>query len=164
MKLEWLGQYRSFVRALMKFGNAYSRTYNDETRTGNISIELSAAQIQTMEYIMENEDKNQNMAEIATMLGMSASAFSKNVRKMTEKGLLEKYQTSTNRKDIIVRVSESGKKVYEQYSKYALETVFSGMFHKLDTIPPEHIEAFAEILELAADATFKPNLPQFIKL
>lgn len=164
MELEWLGKYRNFVGKLMKFGNAYARTYNDENRSLNSPITLSAAQIQILECIMESEAKNQNMAEIAVILGMTPSAFSKNVRKMTEKGLLEKYQTSANRKNILVRVSDLGRNIYEQYSKHAFETVFHEIFMKLDEIPKEYVEKYSEILEMAADATFKPNLPTLIKL
>ena len=164
MQLEWLGKHRDFVGKLMKFGNAYARSYNNETRVENCPVKLSSAQIQTMEYIMENEENNRNMAEIATMLGMTPSAFSKNVQKMTERGLIEKYQSSTNRKDIIVRVSDIGKKVYMQYSQHALNMLFNDMFVLLDDIPPEFIEKFSEILEIAANATFKPNLPTFIKI
>lgn len=164
MELEWLGKYRGFVGKLMKFGNAYARTYNDEARTGGSPLRLSSAQIQTMECIMENEEHNPNMAEIAARLGMTPSAFSKNVKKMTERGLLEKYQTSTNRKSIIVRVSEEGKAVYRQYAQHALNMLFKDMFKKLDDIPPEYVEQFSEILEMAANATQKPNLPTLIKL
>ncbi len=164
MGLEWLGKYRGFVGKLMKFGNAYARTYNDENRVVDSPIKLSSAQIQTLECIIENEENNRNMAALSAMLGMTPSAFSKNVNKMMGKGLLEKYQASNNKKDIIVRVSDFGKKIYEQYADHALEAVFNEMFEKLDEIPEQYLEKFAEILEIAADATFKPNLPTLIKL
>jgi len=79
MKLEWLGEYRDFVEKMIKFGNAYANRYQKERYYGS-EIRFSPSQLQTMEYILENEERNQNMAEVAARLGISPSAFSKNVK------------------------------------------------------------------------------------
>lgn len=164
MGLEWLGKHRTFTEKLMKFGNAYARSYNDEKRTPGVEIQLSSAQIQILECIMENQDQDINMASLSAKLGMTASAFSKNIKKLTDRDLIERYQKSTNRKDIIIKVSELGQNVYEQYTRHAMAEVFSDMFVVLDDIPDEYVEKFEEILVMAANATQKPNLPTLIKL
>lgn len=150
MRLEWLGKYGDFVEKLVHYGNAYAQNYNTE-RSFGVGASFSASEIQTLEYILTNQDKNQNMAEMAYYLGIPASTFSKNVNKMMKKGLVEKYHISTNRKEIILRVSDFGKDVYEQYSRFAYERLYKDVFSVLDQIPAEYVEKFTQILKLCAE-------------
>jgi len=152
MSLEWMGKYRVFVEKIVKFGNSYANSYKKEYPY-NTSFLFSAAQIQVLEYLLENEDKNQNMLEISKRLGISKSAFSKHVKKMVEKGLLEKYHTSDNKKNIIIRVSTTGKEVYSQYVEYAYEKSFKKIFALLDEIPEQYVEKLEAILDISARAT-----------
>ena len=98
MQLNWMGKYRNFLEQLIRFGNLYAQAYKVEDSYTE-STSFSPAQIQIMECILENEDNNLKMAEIASNLGVTPSSFSKNIKKMTEKGLLEKYHTNHNKKD-----------------------------------------------------------------
>lgn len=150
MRLEWLGKYGDFVEKLVHYGNAYAQNYNTE-RSFGVGASFSASEIQTLEYILTNQDKNQNMAEMAYYLGIPASTFSKNVNKMMKKGLVEKYHISTNRKEIILQVSDFGKDVYEQYSRFAYERLYKDVFSVLDQIPAEYVEKFTQILKLCAE-------------
>ena len=150
MRLEWLGKYGDFVEKLVHYGNAYAQNYNTE-RSFGVGASFSASEIQTLEYILTNQDKNQNMAEMAYYLGIPASTFSKNVNKMMKKGLVEKYHISTNRKEIILRVSDFGKDVYEQYSRFAYERLYKDVFSVRDQIPAEYVEKFTQILKLCAE-------------
>ena len=150
MRLEWLGKYGDFVEKLVHYGNAYAQNYNTE-RSFGVGASFSASEIQTLEYILTNQNKNQNMAEMAYYLGIPASTFSKNVNKMMKKGLVEKYHISTNRKEIILRVSDFGKDVYEQYSRFAYERLYKDVFSVLDQIPAEYVEKFTQILKLCAE-------------
>lgn len=150
MKLTWMRQYRYFVEKLIKYGNSYAQSCKTEKDYGT-GVIFSPAQLQVMEYILENEDTNQNMAQIAARLGITPSAFSKNVKKMTERGLLEKYHTSENKKNVIIRVSDLGRDVYKSYISFAYERAYKEIFEILDTIPSEYIEKFSEILDISAE-------------
>ncbi len=123
---------------------------------------FSALQLQVMEYILENEEKNQSMVEIAMRLGISVSTFSKNVKNMAEKGLVEKYHVLGNRKEVIVKTTDYGKKIYQMYAEYILKTVFGPIFHILDSQPDEALDAFAEVIRLAATmgARKRPGFPK----
>ena len=147
MKLEWMGKYRDLVEAVIRYGNSYAGRYQKERYMG-ADATFSPAQLQVMEYILENEEKNQSMVEVATRLGISPSAFSKNVKRMTEKGLLEKYHTVSNRKNVIVRASARSREVYQQYTKFALDTLFGEVFAVLDDIPPKYIERFTDAINV----------------
>ena len=60
---------------------------------------------------------------------------------MVEKGLLEKYHTTDNKKNVIIRVSDLGRKEYEAYSRYAYKKWFEDLFAMLDEIPEEYVDA-----------------------
>jgi len=156
MKLEWLGEYRDLVEKMIKFGNAYANRYQKERYYGG-KIQFSPSQLQTMEYILETEDQHPSMAEIALRLGISPSAFSKNVKKMTEKGLLEKYHLAGNRKKVIVKVSPLGRETYRIYSQFALKYRFGPLFEMLDEIPKEYLEKITHIIDVLADWPPKPQ-------
>lgn len=163
MGLQWLGKYEDFVSKLMHFGNAYVQNYNTE-RSFDVGAEFSASEIQTMEYILVNSHKHQNMAEVASHLGIPTSTFSKNVKKMMKKGLLEKYHFSTNKKDIIIRVSAFGQQVYDEYSRYAYENLYKEVFAILDEVPEEYVARFTKILDLCASTNSKTAEPVLVKV
>ena len=116
-------------------------------------LSFSFAQIQVLEYLLENEELNQNMSTIACRLGVSLSTFSKMVSKLTDKGLLEKFYLEGNRKNIVVRVSQRGRELYGEYSQRVLEEHFSHMFDALNTIPEEYIASFVQALDRPFSAT-----------
>ena len=145
MQLEWMGEYRDVVESLIHYCNVYAGVYKKEMTHGT-SVSFSYAQIQVLEYLLENEELNQNMSCIATRLGITFSTFSKVVNKLESKGLLEKYYLEGNKKKIVIRVSELGRKVYATYSEEILRTHFSGMFEILKEIPKEYLPVIARAL------------------
>ena len=167
MQLEWLGRYRNWVEKVIKFGNAYANSTQKEASYGT-AVSFTPPQLQTMEYILENEEKRQSMAEIAARLGMSPSTFSKNAKKMIEKGLIEKYHTVSNRKTVIMRISPLGRKVYFAYCQRMKERTFDQMFEMLDGIPQEYLDRMTMAIERWADdvATKRldPEEPELVKI
>lgn len=127
MKTEWLGRYRSTVESIILFANIYAISYNKEfvvTSGGNVSYE----QIQIIEYLLENEELQLNMKGVAERLGKSPSSFTKLVNKLEEKGLLEKFHSPDNRKNIIVLVSKKGQQVYDEYVEQYAIPIFQPFF------------------------------------
>lgn len=148
MKLVWMEKHRQLVEKLIKYGNAYAHIYNRQMNY-QAEMDFSAAQIQVLEYVLENEDEK--MSEIAKRLGVSRSAFSKNVKKLMEKGLLEKFRCNNNQKDIFLKVTELGKTVYEQYSAFIYEACFKELFEIADQIPAESIALITRLMDVFAD-------------
>lgn len=145
MKLEWMGEYRDVVEKLIRYCNEYGNIYKREQYYGT-KIKFSYAQIQVIEYLLENEERNQNMSTIAARLGISNSVFSKLVNQLVTKGLLQKYHTMNNRKDVIVRVTELGRSTYMEYSDFILKNHFQKMFDIADQLPRETIPVIAQML------------------
>lgn len=151
MQLEWLGKYRAFIESLIFYVNIYGQVYTSQG-FHDTSVPCSVAQIQVLEYILENEEKNQKMAEVANRLGISPSAFSKNVKKMEGKGLLERYHSVNNKKDIIIKASPLGRQVYQEYVDSLWERRFKKSFEILDEVPEEYIKKFTEMLNYNAES------------
>lgn len=150
MKLDWMGEHRELVEKIIKYGNAYSNTYKLQRSYGT-NMTFSASQIQTLEYILEAEDQEEKMSEMAARLGVSRSTFSKNVKNLTDKGLLEKYHLSGNRKDIYVKPSAKGREVYTQYTAFVSELCFDDIFKLADQITEADRQNFIRIMDLFAD-------------
>lgn len=164
MKLEWLGEYRDLVASIYRAGNAYSITCKRETLGDQVSF--SPYEVQIMETVMEYEDGNKNMSWYAHKMGLSTSTYSKYVKKLVEKGLLEKYCTTNNRKNVILRVSDLGKKEYETYSAAAAKRWFRELFEKLDRMPEEERRSVQEIFDLWGEwhLSVIENKPEEVRL
>ena len=61
MKLEWMGEHRDVVEALIHYCNIYAGVYRIEKMEFR-GITYSYAQIQVLEYLLENEERNENMS------------------------------------------------------------------------------------------------------
>ena len=163
MGLDWLGSHEYFISKLMKFGNAYALNYSTERDLG-LGVSFSASELQTLEYIMVNEERCLKMAEMANSLGIPPSTFSKNINKMVKKKLLDKYHMSNNRKEIIVRVSDYGKNVYRQYCIIVKEKLYDRLFEMLDQIPTEYEIAAADVIDLIAEEKSNTATPTLEKI
>ena len=137
IKLEWMGEHRDEVEALIHYCNIYAAAYRLEQMEFE-GVCYSFAQIQVVEYLLENEERNENMSAIAARLGITRSNFTKIVNRLVSKGLLEKTPMPGSRKELKIRVNALGRRLYEDYSQDILRWHFSPMFHSLDRIPPEY--------------------------
>ncbi len=155
MELKWFGEHRKFIEKLILFGNSYARTYKIACpRTEG--FDLSASEMQVIEYLLENEENHQNMQEISKRLGISASSFTNLVFKLTKLGILEKYHLENNRKAVIVLVSPLGRKIYDDYAKEAYEHWISQVSEMLKEVPREYVDIFTEVLDYSSKAAMYP--------
>lgn len=136
MKLEWMGQNREVVEALIHYCNIYAGVYRIEKMHFR-GIAYSYSQIQVLEYLLENEERNDNMSTIAHRLGITRSNFTKIISRLSNKGLVEKVRMPGNRRDYNVVVNVFGRELYEDYAKGILKRHFEPMFRDLDMLSPE---------------------------
>ena len=146
MELAWMSKYRNILSTLYRAANAYSQSCTKE-RLGH-NVKFSAYEVQIIEYILEYHDQHKNMQWYANQLGLSKSCFSKYVKRLTSNGLLEKYHTTQNKKNIILAVSELGKKEYQEYAEYAEKTWFHELFSIFDAMTPGELEQFEKVIRL----------------
>ena len=145
MTLEWMGEYREVVEALIHYCNIYAAVYKTEKMEYR-GIKYSYSQIQVLEYLLESEDKQQNMSCIAARLGITRSNFSKIVSRLQSKGLVHKISRPGNRKELLVTVLPLGRELYNDYSRDILRWHFSPMFEKLESVSPADRDAFRDAL------------------
>ena len=113
-----MGRHRNSIEAIIKMCNAYTAiSYMPVISTGE--LELSPNEIQVLEYLLENEERRDNMSVIAERLQYSKSAFSKLVKQLVSKKLLNRFHEANNSKNVIIRPSEFGRKIYKEYSEAA---------------------------------------------
>lgn len=149
MKLEWLGEYRDIIEKLIRFSNGYSSVLHKKQFLGT-DIAISFAQIQVVEYILENESYMQNMSTIAYRLGISYSTFSKLANSLVEMGLLQKFNISGNRKNIIIQATEYGKDQYLKYAAFMNDFWFRQIAEAGSAIPKEYLPSIVQMLDAAS--------------
>ena len=132
--------------------NIYAAVYKTEKMEYE-GITYSYAQIQVVEYLLENEERRDNMTAIAKRLGITRSNFTKIVKRLEEKGLVEKRYLSGNRKSMTVTVNKTGKSLYNAYSEKICAWHFSPMFEHLQKIPPQYRPYVRDALYAAMDGS-----------
>jgi len=146
MELQWI-RHRNIVAAYYRSANAYSSLCRREFLS---CASLTTAEVQIIEHIMEHAEENRNMKWFANRVGISTSAFTNYVNRLVKKGLVEKYHTSENKKDIILRVTELGIASYNDYSA-VMEKIFDPLFDVMDRLSEEDCKVVEDMLELWAD-------------
>ena len=145
MKLEWMGENREIVRALIRYANLYAHGQGEHLAYGDGEA-LSPPEWQTLECVLEFEGENFNMATLAEKLGVPASNFSKYVKTLVAKGLVERYQRTDNRKEIILLPSEAGRELYRKNSAL-IAREWQPAFALLAQMTPADRERILEFLE-----------------
>lgn len=139
MKIEWMGRYRPFVRALVQHTNTVTRSALEkhEMRSG---ILLSAPEWQMLEYLIEHENDMHNMADISESLGIAQSSLSKYAKYLCGIGLVERYRMEGNRKNIILRPSDAGRDFYCTIVDAFMKDSFSILFQALEDVPDDMLD------------------------
>ncbi len=146
MKLKWMRQYRQIIGDFYRSANGYSQIC--KTEIFGDTVKFSPYEVQIMEHIMEHADDHKNMKWYAEHLGLSQATYSKYVKKLVDKGLIEKYHTTGNKKNIILKVSELGMEEYQEYAKIAEETWFDELFDILDQATPSELELIEKMFSV----------------
>ncbi len=144
----WMGKYRDFVESIIFLCNRSATRFN-KPQYYNTSFRLTAIQIQIIEYTLE--DNGEKMSAIATRLGITRGAFSNNVTKLVEMGLLEKEHRGNNKKDLFITVTDRGREEYAHYAQFIYDKALRHVFALADELPPETIESFRKILNTFTD-------------
>lgn len=148
VKLSWMGEYRELVEALIHYCNIYSGVYLKEKMSFQ-GISYSYAQIQVLEYLLENEERQENMSRIAARLGITRSNFTKIVHRLASKGLVDKTPMPGSRREINLSVNALGRALYEDYAQQILRRHFAPMFRALEGLSPAQLACMRDGLRAA---------------
>ena len=146
MKLEWMGRYRDIVRALICFGNTSNRSGGNGFDAVE-GIRLKRLEYQILEYICEHEDDNRIMSDISSSLGIVQSSVTKASNKLLKEKLIGKYRLSGNLKNIILKPTEKGKRVYDEIRKRDVEPVFRPLFDQLSSLSVDDLSKITSAID-----------------
>ena len=146
MNTEWMGRYRPLIAALVRHSNIVQRRITIRTNVEN-GIILNAQEWQVFEYIIEHLYDDAHMNLISDRLGIPQSSFSKIVKLLCSYGLVEKYQMTNNKKNIILRPSDYGLLLYEKHSSSLIDSTYGDFFDQLESFSDTDIELIAKAIE-----------------
>ena len=142
---DWMGRYRALVAALVQHSNITSRAQILDIGEG---VCISSVSWQVMEYLIEHEEETDCMNRVSEALGIPQSSFSKIARHLTTLGLVERFRTAGNRKNIILCPTEKARRLYDSFSRSIYEHNFRPFFEALDSLDGETLANFTEALNL----------------
>lgn len=105
-------------------------------------ITLFPSEVHTIEAIGKNP--NLNVTELAARLGVTKGTISKALKKLENKGLIERFKKLDNKKEVFIWLTEDGKRVFNGHEKFHLDfyTEANKYFKDLDEKEKRIIEKF----------------------
>ena len=158
MQSAWMGRYRALVAALVKHSNINTKLGKNRSET-EIGIPLTANEWQVLETVIEHQHEVSNMNRLAEAIGIPQSTFSKTVKYLCGAGLVEKYQTSTNRKNVILKPTALACALYEKHAAVLEQYIFGDFFRQLEQIGDEDLQTVIHAIEMLNHA-LDPAVPE----
>ena len=149
--MPWIGRYRSVVAAMIRFANVSQRMLSEHRYHSLYDLSISPQEWQVLEYLLEHPNNTLHMAGIADHLGMVPSTFSKCTQALVSYGLVERFRTPGNRKNVILRSTEKGKKFYHGEVTRLIGPKYQTLFSGLSGFTDAQLEAFAAALDAHTD-------------
>ena len=149
--IEWMGRYRPVVAALVQHVNAVSKD-------GSVhhifeDVYLRPNEWQVLEYIVEHREDDEHMANMIQSLAIPQSSFSRIQKKLCNMGLLERYQTPENKKNIILKPTDLALEAYDYHSHELYSKLFKPFFDELEGFSDEELSRFAHAIETLSKGT-----------
>ncbi|MEN6509196.1 MAG: MarR family transcriptional regulator [Smithella sp.] len=145
MIVSWMGRYREVVAAFVRHGNTVARFLNTKSEIYP-GIFLSHQEWQVLEYIIEHESDDSIMSRISEQLAIPQSSFSKIIKLLYNYHLVAKYRMKGNHKNIILKATDIGIKVYESYSEVIRNGSFLKLFETLSVLSDEDLSIVAKAI------------------
>lgn len=151
---EWMGRYRQLVAAIVQHTNVVmegeglkKQMYED--------LYLSTKEWQVLEYIVEHRDDDRKMIHMSDALGIHQSYFSKITRSLASMGLVERFHSADNKKDVFLKPTEFALTVYDYHTKQAYQNYFKSFFDALEGVSDEDLAVFAKAVTALSESMVK---------
>ena len=128
------------------------RTLLEERPIAFGEIKLTPKEIHTIEVIGKN--KNINIKEVGDYFGVTKSAASQMIKKLTRKSLVKKINPPDNNKEFQLTLTQTGEKAFAIHERFHAEHA-AELLDKLHKFSFEEIDAAAKILEVIEDTVKK---------
>ena len=128
-----------FVRIVNKL-----KIFNKRAFDYGVGDPLFTSEIHTLASIQNHDPVN--VTELAIALGVTKSAISQVAAKLKKKGFLEKYKSSDNDKNIMLRLTPKGDKAVAGYIAFRRE-LFADLTEELEAMGQERIDFIRQVFD-----------------
>ena len=151
---EWMGRYRGLVAALVQHTNI---VIEGESLRKHMyeGLYLSTKEWQVLEYIVEHRDVDYRMADMTDALGFRQSYFSKITKSLADMGLIERFHSSDNKKEVYLKPTDYAITVYEYHVSQSSLNYFQPFFDHLESLSDEDINTVAEAIAILSENMVK---------
>lgn len=135
------------MRALINHTNNANRfgAVRTEVQDG---IWLNLCEWQVLEYLYEHEDNDEHMLRMSSVLGIAQSSFSNATKTLCRYELVNRYHTRFNKKNVILKITDKGKALYEHRVKTYHLDFFAPFFDALHPLTDEQLAIFVHALDV----------------
>ncbi|MCR4674636.1 MAG: MarR family transcriptional regulator [Lachnospiraceae bacterium] len=162
MELTWMGRNRALVKQLTRHSNIVNRALNNASTFSN-EVEMNCVELQILESLIEHEDENKIMSEIANDIGIPRSAMTLSSKHLLKQGLIERFKIEGNNKNIIIRPTSYGRKIYQQYMETTGPELFSAFFEELDNFSEAELSKITKALQTLNESLCHDSTEKLIK-
>ena len=117
--------------------------------------DFKSSEIHCIECIGKNEDSN--VTKLAESFYMTRGAITKMTKKLIQKGVIESYQKSDNKKEVYFRLTSQGQEIYKVHEELHKE------FQERDKVVFEHVTEEQFDLMLSFIEKYSKHLDEEIK-
>lgn len=152
--VDWMGRYRNLVSALVQHSNVVSKAGNERHYMYD-GIYMTSNEWQVLEYIVEQRNQDERMILMSETLGIPQSSFSKIIKSMSSLGLVERYRSIDNKKNVIIKPTPLALKVYDYHVNQRYDEVFKPFFDALEGISAEDLNTVTRAIEILSNGILR---------
>ena len=130
---------QAFLRVVNKLNTIEKTPHSYGTDELLYASEMTA--IETLGY-----QPGLNVTEFAHKHGITKGAVSQLVKKLEKKGLVERHQSPSNRKEVLLKLTTKGEIAFHRHRLFHLQAA-KEFFEKFENMPPENIAIITGFLE-----------------
>lgn len=138
------GRFIAIKEAFLRVVNKFHRLEKVPIDHGTGDL-LYPAEINTIEVI--GKTPGINVTRLAKRQGVTAGAVSQVLGKLERKGLITKYHEASNRKEVLIRLTEKGWIAFRNHERFHLEYDMD-MLKEMSCLSPEQIAFIQEFLDM----------------
>ncbi len=151
---EWMGRYRGLVAAIVQHTNVVIE--GESLRKFMYEgLYLSTKEWQVLEYIVEHREDDEKMIHMSEALGFRQSYFSKITKALSDLGLIERFHSADNKKDVFLKPTEYALTVYEYHTGQSYQNYFKPFFDALENVSDQDLAAVARAISILSENMLK---------
>lgn len=119
-------------------------------------MQLQPSEIHMIDQIGSTEEMN--ITTLAEQNGVTKGAISKQISRLEGKGLVERYQTPDNRKNVLVRLTDLGWRAYSAHKKFH-ENQDDAYMRAFESYSPQEQQLILDFLDLYSQTLAEYRYP-----